>query len=436
MENQSITYSEGLVRFIDRSPVNYYAIRNAQDMLLSQGFTELSERERWNAEYGGRYFIQRNDSALIAFVIPEHFRGMNITASHCDSPCLRIKENPEIDREGRYTVLNIEKYGGMLMAPWFDRPLSVAGRIFAEKDGRLVRNLVDFGCDMLIIPSLAIHMDRQANEGRKINPQEEMLPLYALKSGDCESSDSSRSKGGIIRQAAELAGCAESDVLGADLFVYNRQKGTIWGNNGEFLSAPRLDDLQCVYTSLKGFLEAESHARLSVLAVFDNEEVGSSTRQGAASTFLSDSLQRLYRALGRDEEVYHIDLEEGLMLSMDNAHAVHPNYLGKADPVNRPVIGGGVVLKFAGNQKYCTDGYSAALFRQVCRKAGCREQCFTNRADMPGGSTLGNISGNQVPIATADIGIAQLAMHSPFETSGTADTEDMVKIVRTFYEER
>ena len=417
---------EELIDFIDKSPVSYHAVENIKHMLADKGFTELAEADGWKLKSGCKYFVTRNDSAIIAFAIPKKFNGINIVASHSDSPCFKVKESPEMDRAGAYTVLNVEKYGGMLIHPWFDRPLSVAGRIFTGKNGKITGKLVDIEKNILMIPSLAIHMDRNANDGHSINAQEELLPLYSVNyKGNDES---------FMDAVADAAGCGKGEILGSDLFVYNNEKGYIWGPDGEFVSAPRLDDLQCAFTTLKGFLSAAKYTKLSVYVVFDNEEVGSSTRQGAASTFLSDTLERIYAGLGIDTEKYHRDLAAGFMLSADNAHAIHPNYASKADPVNRPVIGGGVVLKFSGNQKYCTDGYSAAVVRSVAEKAGCKLQSFTNRSDIPGGSTLGNILNNSVPVATADIGLPQLAMHSPFETAGTGDTADMIKLVKTFYE--
>lgn len=417
--------NEELLSFIERSPVSFQAVENLSGMLENEGFERLEERNRWRINCGGNYYVTRNDSALIAFSVPDCWEGIRIAASHSDSPCFKLKENPEIARTGRYTVLNVEKYGGMLMNPWFDRPLGIAGRVFIHReDGHAERVLVSPQRDLCMIPSLAIHMDRTANDGRKLNAQEDMLPLSGLRE---------EGGGSLMDVIAREAGCVKEDILGSDLFVYNRQKGCIWGPGNEFISAPRLDDLQCAYSTLCGFLEAERKRFLSVYAVFDSEEVGSSTRQGAASTFLADTLRRIYLALGRDFEQYQIDLAHGMMISADNAHAVHPNYESKSDPVNRPVIGGGVVLKFSGNQKYCTDGCSAAAFRGICRDAGVNVQVFTNRADLPGGSTLGNISNNQVAIASVDIGLAQLAMHSPFETAGTSDTEDMVRVAKEFF---
>lgn len=445
----NMSVSQDLIRFIEKSPTEYQAVETSAGMLEDAGFEQVKEEERWKLEKGGKYYVIRNDAALLAFTLPDKVEGIRIAASHADSPYFKIKENPEMDKAGAYTVLNVEKYGGMLMGPWFDRPLSVAGRLLVSDENApsgVSTRLVDFARDMLMIPSLAIHMDRDANNGKKLNPQVDMLPLYSLnhKKNKAEYSLNQKENSAenhqkeLLDAAAELAGVSREDVLGYDLYVYNHQPGTIWGPDGEFVSSPRLDDLQCVFGCLTGFLAAAKEektetAPIKVFALMDNEEVGSSTRQGAASTFLADTLHRIYDGLGRSFEDYKIDLAKGFMISADNAHAVHPNYAEKADPVNRPRIGEGVVLKFSGNQKYCTDGYSAALFRKVCKEAGCRVQTFTNRSDIPGGSTLGNISNNQVAIPTADIGLPQLAMHSPFETAGTSDTEDLVRIMRQFY---
>lgn len=417
--------NEQLLEFIEKSPTSYQAVQNIAEELEENGFARLLEEEHWEIVPGGRYYVVRNDSAILAFAVPDAFEGMHICASHADSPYFKIKESPQIRREG-CIVLNIEKYGGMLLAPWFDRPLSIAGRLCILRDGKVETRLVDFAKDMLVIPSLAIHMNRSANDGVKFNVQDDMLPLYALAPEGEKEPD-------LIAEAARLADCSPDEVAGYDLFVYNHQRGSIWGEKSEFISAPRLDDLQCAYTTLQGFLQGNRSRSLCVYAVFDNEEVGSSTRQGASSTFLSDTLRRIYIALGRNFERYCRDLAKSFMISADNAHAVHPCFSSRADPVNRPKIGQGVVLKFSGNQKYCTDAKSAAYFRGICQKTGCRLQAFTNRADIPGGSTLGNLSNNQVALPTADIGLPQLAMHSPFETAGTADGEDMVKILREFF---
>lgn len=420
------TISRELIDFIGASPSCFHAVDVMKKRLSEEGFVQLKENEKWSIQKGGRYFTMRNGSAIIAFSVPEHsFSGMRIMASHSDSPSFKIKENPELESEGRYIRLNVEGYGGMLCAPWFDRPLSAAGRVVVQnkKTGGFQSRLVNIDRDLVIIPSLAVHMNREANKGYSYNIQKDMLPLY----GDICA------KGTFLRTVAAAAGVKEEDILGHDLFLYNRQAGSIWGACGEYVSAPRLDDLQCAFASLKGFLEAPRKDYLAVHCVLDNEETGSATKQGAASTFLYDTLTRAYSSLGMDREDYLIHLADSFMLSADNAHAVHPNYTDKADPSNRPYLNGGIVLKFNAGQKYCTDGVSSAMFREVCREADVPVQTFANRSDMAGGSTLGNISNTRVALNTADIGLPQLAMHSPYETAGTKDTLFLIKAAGKFF---
>lgn len=367
----------------------------------------------------------RNDASLIAFTLPvEDFHGMRIIASHSDSPAFKVKENPELETDGHYIRLNVERYGGMLCAPWLDRPLSVAGRVIVKDSrGNLVSRLVNIDRDLLLIPNLAIHMNREANNGYKYNAQKDMLPLYG----------SLTAKGTFMETIAKAADADKSDILGHDLFLYNRQKASIWGASEEFISSGRLDDLQCAFASLKGFLSGKKTSHLGVYCILDSEEVGSTTRQGAASTFLYDTLTRILENLGCTREDYLIHLADSFMLSADNAHAVHPNHTDKADPSNRPYLNGGIVLKFNANQKYCTDGISAAMFRDLCNTAGVPVQTFANRSDMAGGSTLGNISNTQVALNTVDIGLPQLAMHSPYETAGVEDTDYLIRAAEAFY---
>jgi aspartyl aminopeptidase len=415
--------AEELVKFIDRSPVSFQATESMRKKLRDAGFAELTENSRWDIRRGGSYYVIRGGSALIAFSVPEDFKGFRIMASHSDSPSFKIKENPEIDAEKHYVKLNVEKYGGMLMAPWFDRPLSVAGRVVVRRNGDMVSVPVDLGRDAVIIPNLAIHMNRDVNDGYKYNAQDDMLPLYGLDGAH----------GTFMKEIAAAAGVGQEEILGNDLFLYNRMPGTVWGTEKEFISAPRLDDLECAFCSLKGFINGARKEHIAVHCVFDNEEVGSGTSQGASSTFLKDTLTRIESGLGRSSEDYLIDLADSFMVSADNAHAVHPNHADKADPVNRPVLNGGIVLKFNANQKYCTDGVSAAMLREICGGAGVPVQVFTNRSDMPGGSTLGNLSNLQVPMHTADIGLAQLAMHSPYETAGSKDPGYLVKMAEKLF---
>ena len=420
------TVSKDLAQFLEGSPSCFHAVENMKKPLLNENFVELQENQKWHIQPGGRYFVTRNGSSLIAFTIPQHgFKGMRIMASHGDSPTFKIKENPELETDGHYIRLNVERYGGMLCAPWFDRPLSVAGRVIIidPSSGSFISKLVNIDRDLVLIPNLAIHMNREANNGYKYNAQKDMLPLY----GDLAA------KGTFMQTIAEAAGAAESDILGHDLFLYNREKASIWGASGEFISCGRLDDLQCAFASLKGFLTGDKQEYMAVHCVLDNEEVGSVTKQGAASTFLYDTLTRVHDCLGLTREDYLIHLADSLMISADNAHAVHPNHTEKTDPSNRPYINEGIVIKFNANQKYCTDGVSAAIFRDICRTADVPVQTFVNRSDMAGGSTLGNISNTQVALNTVDIGLPQLAMHSPYETAGVKDTEYLIRAAREFF---
>lgn len=413
-----------LLKFIQKSPTAFQAVEEMSQRLQKEGFKELKEEKHWDLKAGGNYFVTRNHSAVIAFSIPKKPAWkFHIMASHSDSPALKIKENPEMEVEKAYIKLNVERYGGMLLAPWFDRPLSVAGRLIVRKNGEIQEKLVAVDKDLLVIPNLAIHMNREVNDGYKYNVQKDMLPLYSDYDG----------KGSFMKLMAAEADVAEEDILGHDLFLYDRTPGTVWGANEEFISAPRLDDIQCAFASLEGFLRGERKESVAVHCVLDNEEVGSTTKQGAASTFLKDTLMRINMGLGRTQEEYLMTLADSFMVSADNAHALHPNHTDKTDPVNRPVLNGGIVIKYNANQKYCTDGVSAAIFKDICDRAEVPYQIFVNRSDMAGGSTLGNISNTQVPMKTVDIGLAQLAMHSVYETTGAKDTESLAKAAAVLF---
>lgn len=413
-----------LLKFIQKSPTAFQAVEEMSQRLQKEGFKELKEEKHWDLKAGGNYFVTRNHSAVIAFSIPKKPAWkFHIMASHSDSPALKIKENPEMEVEKAYIKLNVERYGGMLLAPWFDRPLSVAGRLIVRKNGEIQEKFVAVDKDLLVIPNLAIHMNREVNDGYKYNVQKDMLPLYSDYDG----------KGSFMKLMAAEADVAEEDILGHDLFLYDRTPGTVWGANEEFISAPRLDDIQCAFASLEGFLRGERKESIAVHCVLDNEEVGSTTKQGAASTFLKDTLMRINMGLGRTQEEYLMTLADSFMVSADNAHALHPNHTDKTDPVNRPVLNGGIVIKYNANQKYCTDGVSAAIFKDICDRAEVPYQTFVNRSDMAGGSTLGNISNTQVPMKTVDIGLAQLAMHSVYETTGAKDTESLARTAAVLF---
>lgn len=419
-----IETTEKLLDFIEKSPTAFQAVDEMQKRLTENGFEVLSEKEYWKLAPGGKYLVTRNNSALIAFCVPEkESRVFHIMASHSDSPSFKIKENPEIKVDNSYVKLNVEKYGGMLMAPWFDRPLSVAGRVIIRRNDGLEEKLVDIKRDLVMIPNLAIHMNREANNGVAYNPQKDLQPLFAAGNTDRT----------LLEIIAEQTGVKKEDIISHDLFLYNRMPGTIWGADKEFVSSARLDDLQCAFASMEGLLRAQNHGSVAVHCVMDNEEVGSGTKQGAASTFLKDTLLRINMGLGRTYEEYLMTLAGSFMVSADNAHALHPNYTDKTDPTNHPVLNKGIVIKFNANQKYCTDAVSAALFKELCTKAGVPYQTFVNRSDIAGGSTLGNISNTQVPMNTVDIGLPQLAMHSPYETAGVKDTEYLVRAAEELF---
>ena len=417
--------SKELLEFIDQCKSCYHVIRNISEMLRKAGFCELQEGKPRKLEAGGKYYVSRNSSSIIAFVIPSKtFSGFQVIASHSDSPSFKIKEKSEMVVDKKYTKLNVEKYGGMLCAPWFDRPLSIAGKIMVKEDHRICTRLVDVDRDLVMIPNLAIHMNRESDDGYKYNAQVDLLPIL----GD------ENTMGNLMKCIAESAGVQKENIVGSDLFLYNRQKGTFWGMNEEFIASTKLDDLQCAFASLKGFLaNCENTTNIPVYAVFDNEEVGSTTKQGAASTFLQGTLRRIIASTGGNEEEYYMALASSFMLSADNAHGVHPNYVEKADPTNRPYLNDGIVIKYNANQKYTTDAVSSSIVKTICDKAKVPYQTYANRSDMAGGSTLGNISNTQVSMNTVDIGLAQLAMHSPYESAGVKDTYYFEKMAEAFY---
>ncbi len=486
-----------LFDFIEQSPNPYFAVKTMSGLLQNNGFTRLFEGERWSLS-PGKYFVTRDDSSLIAFVIPRtDFSGFQILASHCDSPAFKVKSNPLMAVENAYFKLNTEKYGGMILSTWFDRPLSLAGRLMLRTKDGIKTKLLKIDRDLLLIPSLAIHMDRTANDGHKYDPQKELLPLFSLKaavkrdddaacdvvsgvnSDVYDNPDDSKKATGLsandepeiyfteyinkssgekehpklqekpmvvesysnthddrnifIELLADCAGVLPEEIIDSDLFLYNREKPVFFGADEEFIAAPRLDDLQCAYASLMGFITAEPKEHIAVHAVFNNEEVGSQTKQGAASSFLTDVLSRINASLGYDDEDFRCRLSSSFLISADNAHALHPNYPEKADPTNKPVLNGGIVIKYNANQHYTTDAVSATIFREICKKADVPVQEFVNRSDIAGGSTLGSIAITRLSMNTVDIGLPQLAMHSAFETAGASDTAYLIRAANTFF---
>ena len=415
--------AQKLISFIQSSPTSFHAIETIEKELA--GFTRLSEREAWHLQPGGKYYVTRNRSSVIAFTLPEGpFRAFQLIASHSDSPTFKIKENAEVVVRDKYVQLDTERYGGMIMSSWFDRPLSIAGRVIVRDETGVRTVLVNLNRDMTIIPNVAIHMNREVNNGYKYNAAVDTFPLWG----------SQEAKNTFKAEIAKAAGVEEKDVLGADLFLYNRVPGTVWGVNSEYLSAPRLDDLECAFASLEAFKAAKQGDHVNVCCVFDNEEVGSTTKQGAHSTFLSDTLKRIVLSLGGTEESYFAALASSFMLSADNAHAMHPNHPEYSDSQSMTFMNEGIVVKFNANQKYTTDAVSEAVFHAICEKAGVPVQHYANRSDLAGGGTLGNISGSHVSINTLDIGLAQLAMHSCYETAGVMDVDYMIRGMKAFYE--
>lgn len=417
-------YTDELLQFIEKSPTAYHAAANLAQMAGAAGYVKLREEEEWQLVPGGRYFVMRNGSSIAAFCMPQgEIKGFHMLAAHSDSPAFKIKENPEMKVEDQYVKLNTEKYGGMLMSTWFDRPLSVAGRIILKDQGKLSSRLVNVDRDLCVIPSVAIHMNREANKGVEYNAQIDMLPLFAEGSKDKT----------LLGEIAEAAGVKAEEILGHDLFLYAREKGKKIGADGEYLLSPRLDDLQCAFAAMTAMVESEPVDYLNVCVVFDNEEVGSGTRQGADSTFLADVLVRIQESLDRPDSWLQRMVAESLLISADNAHAVHPNHPEKADPTNRPYLNGGLVIKYHGSQKYTTDAMTAAAIKELCREAGVPFQTYANRSDILGGSTLGNISTAHVALPSVDVGLPQLSMHSAVETAGSRDTAQAVRVFRQFY---
>lgn len=416
-----------LLTFIQKSPSCFHAVDTMKKMLLNEGYTELKECERWKLEKGGKYFTTRNGSSIIAFQIGKtlddyHFQ---ITSSHSDSPTFKVKEVAELKGKGGYLQLNTEGYGGMLCATWLDRPLSIAGRVLVKEGNTLASKLISFDRDLVLIPNVAIHMNRDANKGVAYNNQVDMLPLFSA--GECE-------EGSFMQLIAEELNCRKEDIFGNDLYLYNRMAPSIWGAKEEFISSPKLDDLQCAFTSLKAMLKGNNDKAVNVFVCFDNEEVGSGTKQGACSTFLYDILQRINDNLNFTKEDYYRAIAKSFMVSCDNAHAQHPNHPEKTDAVNCTYLNKGIVIKYSANQKYTTDAISSAVFAGICEKAEVPIQHFANRSDAIGGSTLGNLSSQKVSMHTVDIGLAQLAMHSSYETAGIRDSAYMIRALTMFYD--
>ena len=418
--------SREVLDFIEHSPSCFHAVEQLSQMLDQAGYQRLKECDGWTLEQGGKYYVTRNGSSIIAFHVGQQLDNYHfqITASHSDSPSYKVKEKAELKGKGGYLQLNTEGYGGMICSSWLDRPLSLAGRVLVRQGNVVETRLLNIDRDLLLIPNVAIHMNRDVNSGMKYNQQVDMLPLFSA--GECGENS-------YYELIAQELGVKPEDVVGCDLYLYPRVAPSLWGAKEEFISSPRLDDLQCAYTSMKALVDSHNPHGVNVCCCFDNEEVGSGTKQGALSTFLRDVLQRVHAALGHAPEDYFRAVAKSFMVSCDNAHAVHPNHPEKTDGENCVYMNQGIVVKFSANQKYTTDGISAAIFMQLCKDAQVPVQTFANRSDMAGGSTLGNLSTQQVSLHTVDVGLPQLAMHSAYETAGVKDSAYMVQALTAFY---
>ena len=407
---------EKLMAFLDRSHSVFHAVAALEEELKAEGYSLLRESEHWELVPGGKYYTVRGGTALMAFRIPAaEPKGFMFSAGHSDRPSFKLKEHGVLS--GSYLRLSVERYGGVIIAPWLDRPLSVAGRVLVETEQGIESRLVDIDKDLMLIPNVAIHMNRSVNDGYKWDLTRDVLPL--MGSTYCA---------GKLEELLEDA--AGGKILAHDLFLYVRDRARVWGLEEEYLSAQALDDLGCVWGCLQGFLKAKESESIPVLCVFDNEEVGSSSNQGADSDLLDLLVSRICEALNLSKGRM---LARSMMVSADNAHAMHPNHPEFADPKNAPVMGEGLVVKFNSTLRYTTDGFSAAVFRKICENAGVKTQTYYNRADMPGGSTLGNISLNHVSVPSVDIGLPQLAMHSCYETCAVSDAFALEAALTAYY---
>ena len=405
--------NEKLFEFIEASPTAFHAVSAIERELSNAGYTRLYEEKPWDIK-AGKYYVVRNGSSIIALNIPESFAGFNVMATHTDSPCFKLKANA-VTVNGAYAVLNTEKYGGAVLPTWLDRPLSLAGRITRRTESGIVSELWSAGHPTCIIPSVAPHLDRESAAGRALDIKSDLIPVLG-------------NSGTELTDLIDMNG-----VLGYDLYVYNPDKGAVLGAKGEYVASPRLDNLQCTYGALTGLLEAEPCGNAAVFCAFDNEEVGSATKQGADSDLLEATLTRVCESRGMSKSEYYMALSSSFLMSADNAHALHPNHPELSDGKNAPALNGGIVVKFNANQKYTTDAVSSAVTVAICERAGVPHQVYANRSDKPGGSTLGNVASTHVSMMSADVGLAQLSMHSAYETAGAADTEHFCSFAKEFF---
>jgi aspartyl aminopeptidase len=424
--------AQELIDFIHRSPSTYHAVNNIREELVGAGYQELDLRDEWKIEKAGKYFTTKNGSSIFAFRIGEgeiEEQGFNMVCAHSDAPGFKIKPNPEIEVEGNYLKLNTEVYGGPILSTWMDRPLSIAGRVCVKSNDPLNPEHLYVKIDrpLMVIPNLAIHLNRAVNDGVALNKQKDMLPLLAMINDTMEKENC------LVKLLAEELKVDIDSIVDFDVNLFEVEKGCIFGLNDEFVSSPRLDDLAMAHAGLKALLDSEGSQKTQMLAVFDNEEVGSVTKQGAGSPVLRHLLQRIVYKLGKDVEAFQRAIYNSFMISADMAHAVHPNIMEKHDPTNRPYINKGPVIKIHANQKYTTDGDSGTVFETLCKNADIPYQKFVNRSDLVGGSTLGNVSTGQVDIRTVDIGNPMFGMHSVRETGGVSDNMYVRKVFTYFF---
>lgn len=429
-----------LLDFLNASPVNFLAVKNIVSALEEAGYRRLNPQEPFGkVSAGDKFFITKNDSSVYAFHVGRKALadvGFHMICAHCDSPTFRIKPNAEMTCEGGIVKLNTEVYGGPIMSTWFDRPLTIAGRVIVRGNDALNPRtfLLHVQRPLLQISNLAIHFNRQVNDGVKLSKQKDVLPILGIITDELERGNMLMRL--ICDELSKQEPVAVEDILDFDLYLADATPACTFGAHDEFISSGRLDDLSMCYAGLEALLAAKSGAVTNVLAIFDNEETGSQTKQGAASPFLASILKRLALAQSGTEEAFYQAVERAFMVSADNAHAWHPNYAEKYDPTNHPVLGGGPVIKFNAAQKYASDAASAAVFAELCREAKVPCQRFVNHSDVAGGSTLGNILASSIPLRGVDMGNPILAMHSCRETGAVADHEYCVKVFTQFFNQK
>lgn len=425
-------FARDLINYIYASPTAFNAVETSKDLLIRNGFEELQLNKKWQLKVDGKYFITKNLSSIIAFVINSDSieDGFRIIGTHSDSPTFRIKPNAEMTVENTYLKLNTESYGGAILSTWFDRPLSIAGRVVLKSENILCpkEEIININRPMCIIPNIAIHMNRSVNEGYKFNKQKDTLPLVGLINETLEKDDF------LINEISKELNINKENILDFDLYLYEYEKGSIIGPNEEFISSSRLDNLSMAHASLHGIINATGKNGINISCIFDNEEVGSSTKQGADSNMLINLLERICISLGKDREEFLSSLDSSFMISADLAHALHPNIIEKHDPTNRPVMGGGPVIKISANQAYTSDAFSSGVYKNICDKCGVKYQQFVNRSDERGGSTIGPISATHIDINSVDVGSPILSMHSIRELGSVDDHYNIYKTFVEFYQ--